>query len=66
MLGSVVPVALECRNETCAVCMLMNKLDQRTMTALGLKRNERLTAMLELALKLSSCDNIILPHAIHN
>lgn len=48
--GDIATVTNKCQNEEeCAACMLMNKLDKPTLTALGLKRNERLTAMLELA-----------------
>lgn len=48
--GDIARVTDKCRNEEeCAVCMLMNKLDKATMASLGLKRNERLTAMLEIA-----------------
>ena len=47
--GDVATVTTKCRNEECAVCILMNKLDKPTLTALGLKRNERLTAMLDIA-----------------
>ena len=48
--GNMGNVPNKCRNEEeCAVCLLMNKLDKPTLTALGLKCNERLTAMLELA-----------------
>ena len=40
----------KCQNGAeCAVCTMMNKLDQETLTGLGLKRNQRLTAMLQLA-----------------
>ena len=48
--GDIATVPYNCQNEEeCAVCMLMNKLDKPTLTALGLKRNEQLTAMLKLA-----------------
>lgn len=47
--GEVSTVTAKCQNEECAVCTLMNKLDKPTLTALGLKRNERLTAMLDIA-----------------
>ena len=38
-----------CRNTECNVCILMNTLDQPTLVALGMKRNERLSAMLQLS-----------------
>lgn len=47
--GDIAAVTAKCQNEECGVCELINKLDQPTLTALGLKRNERLTAMLEIA-----------------
>lgn len=48
--GDIPTVTTKCQNEEeCAVCMLMNKLDEPILTALGMKRNERLSAMLELA-----------------
>lgn len=51
-------VKSKCQNEEeCAVCILMNKLDKPTLTALGLKRNERLTAMLEIAPSITECLN---------
>ena len=47
--GSVSTVSSSCRNADCRVCLLMNKLDKPTLIALGMKRNERLTAMLQLS-----------------
>ena len=37
--------------------MLMNKLNQCTITGLGFKCNERLTAMLEMAALITECLN---------
>ena len=50
-------VRTKCQNPTCSICMLVNKLDQPTITALGLKRNERLAAMLEFAPLIAQCLN---------
>lgn len=47
--GETATVTEKCMNDECSVCSIMNKLDKATLGALGLKRNERLTAMLELA-----------------
>lgn len=47
--GCVSTVNGSCRNPDCRVCLLMNKLDKPTLIALGMKRNERLTAMLQLS-----------------
>ena len=44
--GSVSTVSGSCRNPDCRVCLLMNKLDKPT---LGMKRNARLTAILQLS-----------------
>ena len=55
--GNVANVRDKCQNANCTACTLMNKLDQRTITALGFKRNERLTAMLELAPLITECLN---------
>ena len=55
--GEVDEVAERCENEDCTACMLMNKLDRPTLVALGLKRNERLTAILELAPSIAHCLN---------
>lgn len=52
--GNIADVTGKWQNETCAACMPMNELDQPTVTALGFKRNERLTAMLELVNLFSS------------
>ena len=38
-------VRSKCYNATCPLCMLMNKLDQSNVTALGFKHKEYLTAM---------------------
>ena len=50
-------VRSKCQNATSAVCMLMNMLDQPTITALGFKYKERLTAMLEMAPLNTECMN---------
>lgn len=55
--GDIAAVTTKCRNEECGVCTLINKLDQPTLTALGLKRNERLTAMLEIATSIAEVFN---------
>lgn len=47
--GDVERVAEQCLNQDCLVCQFMNKLDRPTLVGLGLKRNQRLAAMLELA-----------------
>lgn len=48
--GRVLDRATErCGNDNCTVCSLINRLDRLTLAALGLKRNERLTAMLKIA-----------------
>ena len=48
--AEITTVREKCQNEAkCAVCTMMNKLDQQTLTGLGMKRNKRLTAMLQLA-----------------
>lgn len=44
-------------NATCAVSMLMNERHQCTITALGFKRNEFLTAMIELTPFITECLN---------
>lgn len=55
--GEVDQVSERCENEQCNACVLMNKLDRPTLIALGLKRNERLTALLELAPSIADCLN---------
>ena len=52
--GNIADVTGKWQNETCGACMPMNELDQPTVAALGFKRNERLTAMLELVNLFSS------------
>ena len=47
--GDVATVTSKCQNDECAVCILINKLDKPTLTALGLKHNNPLTAMLDMA-----------------
>lgn len=48
--ADITTVHEKCQNEAeCAVCTMMNKLDQQTLTGLGMKRNKKLTAMLQLA-----------------
>ena len=47
--GDMGTVTTSCENSDCRVCVLMNKLDRPTLVALGMKKNERLTAMMELA-----------------
>ena len=42
-------VTTSCQNTECCVCVLINKLDRPTVVALGMKTNERLTPMMELA-----------------
>ena len=55
--GDMADVRTKCQNPTCSICMLVNKLDQPTITALGLKRNQRLAAMLEFAPLIAQCLN---------
>lgn len=56
--GDITTTTSKCVNEIgCSVCTMMNKLDKPTLAALGLKRNERLTAMLELAPSIAHCLN---------
>ena len=56
--GDITTVSERCQNEAeCAVCTMMNKLDQKTLTGLGLKRNERFRAMLQLAPSVAQCLN---------
>ena len=55
--GEVDQVSERCDNEQCTACQLMNKLDRPTLIGLGLKRNQRLTAMLELAPSIAHCLN---------
>ena len=50
-------VRSKCHNASCADCMLMNELNQCTITGLGFKCNERLTAMLEMAPLITECLN---------
>lgn len=48
--ADITTVHEKCQNEAeCAVCTMMNKLDQQTLTGLGMKRNKKLTTMLQLA-----------------
>ena len=47
--GDAEGVEEQCLNQDCSVCQLMNKLDRPTLVGPGLKRNEPLIAMLELA-----------------
>ena len=48
--ADITTVHEKCQNEAeCAVCTMMNKLDQQTLTGLGMKHNKKLTAMLQLA-----------------
>lgn len=37
-----------CGNDNCTICLLINRLDRLTLAALGLRNNERLTAMLNI------------------
>ena len=46
-----------CENRQCRACELMNKLDIQTLVGLGLKRNEKLTALLQLAPSIAHCLN---------
>lgn len=48
--ADITTVHEKCQNEAeCAVCTMMNKLDQQTLTGLGMKCNKKLTTMLQLA-----------------
>ena len=48
--ADITTVSENCQNEAeCGVCTMMNKLDQKTLTGLGMDRNKKLTAMLQLA-----------------
>ena len=56
--GREVDQVLErCGSEECRPCGLMNKLDRPTLIGLGLKRNERLAASLEIAPSIAQCLN---------
>lgn len=55
--GEVDQVWQTCENEQCTPCELMNKLDKPTLVGLGLKRNERLAAHLEIATSITNCLN---------
>lgn len=55
--GDVSSVTSRCHNQECNVCLMMNKLDKSMLAAVGLKRNERLTVMLELAPGIARCLN---------
>ena len=46
-----------CANAECTPCELVNKLDRLTLIRLGLKRNERLAAHLEVAPLIAECLN---------
>ena len=50
-------VSERCENQQCTACELMNKLDRPTLIGLGLKRNEKLTALLQLAPSIAHCLN---------
>ena len=39
-------VSERCENQQCTACELMNKLDRQALIGLGLKCNEKLTALL--------------------
>ena len=56
-VGEVDQVSERCENEQFTACILMNKLDRPTLVALGVKCNERLTAILELAPSIAHCLN---------
>lgn len=48
--ADITTVTEQCQNEAeCDVCTMMNQLDSKTLTGLGMKRNEKLSAMLQLA-----------------
>ena len=50
-------VSERCENQQCTACELMNKLDRQALIGLGLKRNEKLTALLQLAPSIAHCLN---------
>ena len=48
--ADITTVTEKCQNEAeCHVCTMMNQLDLKMLTGLGMKRNKKLTAMLQLA-----------------
>ena len=55
--GEVDQVSERCANAQCTPCQLINKLDRLTLIGLGLKRNERLAAHLEVAPLIAECLN---------